>query len=105
MRDFKVKVFTPEGKEFLGIKAGQDYYKKIRKELSPDVNRICFPEDAEILPSFIRGLYGQRDENTYFSLKCPNEKTQELLDKCVKDFDGIRGDTDWIDFGAKKKKK
>lgn len=93
-----------ESKEYIGLKAGQDAYKSLSKELSQEGNLVIFPPDVEILPSFIRGFMGIRDDNLYIKLCSENPETQEFLSKWEKEFEHLRGDSLIPDPPKNKKK-
>ena len=101
----EIKEFVLEGNEFIGIKAGQDYYQSIRSQLSPDINKLVFAEDADVRPAWIRGFMGIRDDNLYISMHSSNPELDEHLEKWSHYFEGIHGDKEAIDFSPKKKKK
>ena len=103
--EYEIKEFVLEGQEFLGIKAGQDYYKSIKNDLITGINKIIFPENCELLASWIRGFMGQRDEDLYIMFSCATPEIEEFAKKFQKEFEHIRGDKDAIEFKDKKKKK
>ena len=98
-----IKLFTPEGNEFIGIKAGQDYYKLIAKDLSQGVNKILFPEGAEVSASWVRGFMGFRDDNLYVTIRSENPELDDKLKKWTDELSCIHGDAEIIDNSKKKK--
>lgn len=99
-----MKSFILDAKEYYGIKNGQDAYMKIKDDLSLDGNLVVFPSDIEILPSFIRGFMGIRDDNLYIKFYCDNCDTQSFLDKWTKEFQHLRGDPRILEPSKKRKK-
>lgn len=99
-----MKEFVLNEKDWFGILNGQKAYKKIKNELVEEGNRIVFPEKIELLPSFIRGFIGQREENMFMTFFSKDPKVQEILDKYIKDFAKISMDPNGFNWFETKKK-